>query len=161
MSTPEDAMRRISSTYGHKNRDAVNLTIDYIRNVILEEGPFQGVIGGSEGASAAATVLIDELETSRKDGRPPAMKCGIFFVAIPALRADGKGWVLSDERDQRIAVPTCHVYSEKDPIVLTSKALQNSCQSKGKTVIRHEKGHIIPHDKEQMDVRGVSQGLFD
>lgn len=160
MSTPEEAMRRVSSTYSFKNRDAVALTLDYIRNVIKEEGPFQGVIGASEGASAAATVLMNELQGSSDNGHRTAMKCGIFFVAIPAYRADGKGWILSDETSQRITAPTCHVYSEKDPLVLTSKALWNTCEPSSRTLILHEKGHTIPHEKELMaEVAKFVRGL--
>ena len=150
MSTPEEAIRRVSSTYGFKDRDAVDLTLDYIRNVIEEEGPFQGVIGASEGASAAATVLMNELYNSSENGHRTAMRCGIFFVAGPAYRADGKGWILSDETGQRITAPTCHVYSEKDPLVLLSKALINTCEPGSTTLISHEKGHTIPHEKELM-----------
>lgn len=122
MSTQEDAMRRVSSTYSFKNRDAVALTLDYIRNVI-EEGPFQGVTGASESASAAATVLIDELQNASKNGHRTVMRCGIFFVAFPAYRADDKEWILSDETSQRINASTCHVLSVKDPLVLPAKAL--------------------------------------
>lgn len=162
MSTPEEAMRKASSTYHLKNPDAVGLMLDYIRNVIEEEGPFQGVVGTSAGATAAATVLMDELQRSSEDGHRTAMRCGIFFVAIPAYRADGKGWILSDETGQRITVPTCHIYSEKDPLVLTSKALWNTCEPSSRTLILHDKGHIIPHEKELMAevakfVRGLKQ----
>ena len=162
MSTPEEAMRRVSSTYRFKNRDAVALTLDYIGNVIKEEGPFQGVIGASEGASAAATVLMNELQTSSDNGHRTAMRCGIFFVAVPAYRADGTGWILSDETGQRITAPTCHVYSEKDPLVLASKALWNTCEPSSRTLVLHEKGHTIPHEKDLMAevanfVRGLDQ----
>ena len=162
MSTPEEAMRRVSSTYSFKNRDAVALTLDYIRNVMEEEGPFQGVIGASEGASAAATVLMDELQNASKNGHRTATRCGVFFVAFPAYRADGKGWILSDETSQRINAPTCHVLSEKDPLVLPAKALWNTCDPSSRTLVLHEKGHTIPHEKEMMAqvakfVRGVNQ----
>lgn len=40
MSTQEDARRRVSSIYSFKNRDAVALALDYIRNVMKEEGSF-------------------------------------------------------------------------------------------------------------------------
>ena len=139
-------MRRVSSTYSFKSPDAVGLTLDYIRNVIKEEGPFHGVIGASEGTNAAATVLMDDLHNSSTS----TLRCGIFFVAIPAHRTDGKGWILSDETDQRITAPTCHIYSEKDPLVLTSKALWNTCEPTSRTLISHEKGHTTPHDKALM-----------
>ena len=85
MSTQEDARRRVSSIYSFKNRDAVALTLDYIRNVMEEEGPFQEVIEASEGASATATVLINELQNAFKNGYRTAIRCGICFVAFPRI----------------------------------------------------------------------------
>lgn len=161
-STPENAMRRILSMYPLGPRDSVNLTLEYVRNIIEEEGPFHGVIGASEGASAAATVLLNELQISQATGHPSAMQCGIFFVAVPALQKDGKAWFLSDDSDERITAHTCHIHGEWDPLISMSKALYNSCEPSLRKLITHQKGHVIPHEKELMAevadfVRGLSQ----
>lgn len=147
-------MRRVWTTYGPSkdHHNAAALMLEYVRNIIEEEGPFHGVIGGSEGGSAAATVLLDQLELARGAGVPATMKCGIFFVSPPALRGDGKGWVLSGgiSDDPRITVPTCHVLSDEDPLSWMSYCLSNTCQEEGKVHILHDKGHVIPHTKELM-----------
>ena len=148
-------MRRVWTDYGpsEDHHNATTLTLDYVRNVIQEEGPFHGVIGGSEGGCAAATVLLDQLDLASRAGVPAAMKCGIFFVSPPALRVDGKGWVLSeDESDdrRRITVPTCHVLSDEDPLSWMSYCLSNTCQEEGKVHVLHDKGHVIPHTEGLM-----------
>lgn len=154
LSKPEDKMRRTWMVYRplKGNLNAAAVTLDYVRNIIEEEGPFHGVIGGSEGGCAAATVLLDQLDLARTAGVPATMKCGIFFVSPPALRADGKGWYLNDEESdgRRITVPTCHVYSDEDPLAWMSHCLSNTCQEEGKTHILHDQGHVIPHTKELM-----------
>ena len=115
---PEDKAWRVWTMY-RLPKDSYNAStrmLDYVRNII-EDGPFHGVIGASEGGSAGATVLLDQLELARSPGVPATMKCGIFFLSPPALREDGKGWVLSDESDDpRITVLTCHVFSAEDPL---------------------------------------------
>ena len=83
------------------------------------------------------------------------MKCGIFFVSPPALRAAGTGWVLraddgSDDDRRLLTVPTCHVFSEADPLSWMSYCLSNTCQEEGKVHILHDKGHTIPHTEELM-----------
>ena len=91
---PEDKARRVWTMY-KPPKDSLNasaLMLDYVRNIIDEEGPFHGVIGASKGGSAAATVLLDQLELARRSASVPGtMKCGIFFVSPPALREDGTG----------------------------------------------------------------------
>lgn len=163
--SPEDAMRKMATMCRQKNPDAVALTLDYVRNIIEEDGPFDGVIGGSEGAGAAATVLVDCLRMSEKAGTPSAMKCGIFFVGAPPLEPNRPGWLLSDETDERITVATCHVLSEQDPLILPARALYNLCEPSVRRQILHERGHIIPHDRELMTkvakfVRDLDQGLI-
>ena len=151
---PEDKMRRTWTTFALFNEDynPATLMLDYTRNIIEEEGPFHGVIGSSEGGSAAATVLFDQLELAREAGVPATMKCGIFFVSSPALRADGKGCLLSDDESdpRRITVPTCHVFSDQDPLAWMAYCLSNSCQDEGKVHILHDKGHSIPHTEGLM-----------
>ena len=150
MISPEDGVRRAWGKFGGQVSDATELMVEYARNVIEDEGPFDGVIGASEGGSAAATVLIDQLELARQEGRPCSMRAGIFFVSAAPLASGGNGYFLSDETDQRITVPTCHIYSEKDLLCWMAKALQNVCQEDGKTVILHDGGHTIPHTEHLM-----------
>ena len=154
LSEPEDKVRRVWTNHG-PNKDhhnATALTLDYMRNIIEEEGPFHGVIGGSEGGCAAATVLLDQLDLARAAGVPTTMKCGIFFVSPPAMRADAQGWLLSDDESdtRRITVPTCHVFSDQDPLSWMSYCLSKTCQEEGKVHILHDKGHTIPHTEELM-----------
>ncbi|KAL8746511.1 MAG: hypothetical protein Q9190_001485 [Brigantiaea leucoxantha] len=163
MTSPEDGVRRSWEKYGARGRNTVELMLEYVRNIIEEEGPFHGVIGGSEGGSAAATTLVDQLELARKHGQPCPMQCGVFFVSTPPMREDGEGFSLVDETDRRITVPTCHIYSEQDLLCWMTKSLYNFCQEDGKTLILHEGGHTIPHTEELMVdvadfVRRIKQG---
>ena len=89
------------------------------------------------------------------------------------MRVDGKGWILSDEdygdgseesielnsnneddnenKRAMITVPTCHIFSEKDPLCWMSYSLSNTCQEDGKMHILHEEGHTIPHSEALMN----------
>ncbi|MCJ1232725.1 hypothetical protein MMC14_000678 [Varicellaria rhodocarpa] len=147
----EDVLRQTWAYFKPKNRDAVGMTINYLRNFIEEEGPFQGVIGLSEGAGAAATVLIDHLEICRARGSPSIIQCGIFLVGFHALKIDSTGWLLSDETDQRITVPTCHILSYQDPLIAFAEALWNLCDHDTlRTRVLHDRGHVVPHESEIM-----------
>ena len=148
---PHDQLRRLWREYGPQDHSNVtSVTLEYIQNIIEDEGPFHGVIGASEGGCAAATVLLDHLQRSRGVNDAATMMCGVFFISTPALQADGSGYVLWDKAERRISVPTCHIFSDSDPIAWMARYLANTCQEDGREIILHDKGHVIPHTKEMM-----------
>lgn len=166
MASPEEGVKK--AWYGPlaRDRNVADLMLEYARNVIEEEGPFHGVIGSSEGGGAAATVLFEQLERARESGQPCTMQCGIFFVSTPPFWPDGKTLLLCDDGDDRITVPTCHIFSETDQLGYMSRACANVCQDKGKTFVLHEGGHTIPHTEKLMVdvaefVRRVNKGTID
>ena len=152
--TPEEALRGLYSQSSRADHDHLaedlELTMEYIRNFIEEEGPFQGVIGASQGASIAATVLLEDLEASRRKNVRSAFKCGLFLVGFPVLKMDGTGFVLSDESDRRITVPTCHLIGKYDPFWGAAEALRKTCDPSSAVTIEHDKHHIIPQSPELM-----------
>ena len=90
--------------------------IEDLMEEITSQGPFDGVMGFSEGGIVAATLLLEDAR------RPFArFKCGIFFSAAPPLDPDGirAGIVrcLDPDKDGvSLHVPTAHIYSrEKGP----------------------------------------------
>lgn len=131
--------------------DGKGICMDYIRNFIQEEGPFHGVIGTSQGATVAAMVLLDDLDVSRKENRASMFECGVFFVGFPPISLEhSSGYVLSDESDTRITIPTCHVIGGEDIWDFGAVALKNVCDPQSTTVVTHEKGHVVPHTVEAM-----------
>ena len=146
---PEAALRTVLNLVT-TNRETVSMSHDYMQQVLDQEGPFHGVIGASEGASAAASVLMRDLDTCRKTNRKSSLKCGIFMVGFPAINDLGQ-WVLSDDgSDQRITVPTCHIIGDQDPVACAGIALMNTCDPDSRVLISHERGHCIPHEAEIM-----------
>lgn len=129
--------------------DTVEMFLEYVSNVMEEEGPFDGVIGASEGAGAAATILLYDQELCRERGTKSKLKCGLFFVGFPPFRPDAK-FHLADQSKVRIEAPTCHVIGQKDPLAPISKALWNVCDERTRLLVDHDKGHIIPHEPKIM-----------
>lgn len=78
---------------------------------VTSQGPFDGVMGFSEGGIVAATLLLE-------DARRPfaGFKCGIFFSAAPpldpdAIRAGAVRCMDPDTDGVALDVPTAHIYS--------------------------------------------------
>jgi hypothetical protein len=109
LETPEMTMRELM-TYGvAKTDDSARETLNYLYEIMEKEGPFDGIIGYSEGATIAGTLLLHEQMREKNEGRIPVLKCALFFGGWPPMRPTLDGIVLADESDLMIDVPTVHI----------------------------------------------------
>lgn len=90
----------------HRSTDRA---IKYLTEVMAKHGPFDGIIGYSEGATVAATMLLHEQRLFRKVGLEPMFKYAIFFAGWPPVDPITHHLVLSDENEDRIDIPTLHI----------------------------------------------------
>ncbi|KAK7744286.1 hypothetical protein SLS62_010313 [Diatrype stigma] len=102
-------------------------SIQYLFDIMEKEGPFEGIIGYSEGATVAGTLLLAEQMRAEKLGREPMFKCAIFFAGWPPLDPTTYAMVLSDESDLMINIHTCHINTAY--------------------LFDHGKGHTLPREK--------------
>lgn len=98
------------STMGsvHSN-DSAREALDYLYQIMEKEGPFDGIIGYSEGATIAATLILHEQMRLETEGREPMFKCALFFAGWPPMNPELDRIVLADESDLTITIPSCHV----------------------------------------------------
>jgi hypothetical protein len=109
LETPELTMRELM-TYGvAKTDDSAKETLEYLYQLLETEGPFDGIVGYSEGATIAGTLLLHEQMREKEEGRIPMLKCALFFGGWPPMTPTLDGLVLADESDLMIEVPTTHI----------------------------------------------------
>lgn len=109
LETPEMTMRELM-TYGvAKTDDSARKTLEYLYEVMEKDGPFDGIVGYSEGATIAGTLLLHEQKREREEGRLPMLRCALFFGGWPPMLPTLEGIVLADESDLMIDIPTCHI----------------------------------------------------
>ena len=103
----EDVMRELIG-----DRDVVWLNfkevMDYLYDTLEMDPEIQGIIGYSDGAAIAATLILDEEKRRRETGRPRQIKCAMFVTGWPPMHPED-GVLLADECDVFIDVPTVHV----------------------------------------------------
>ncbi|KAF2008795.1 hypothetical protein BU24DRAFT_359747 [Aaosphaeria arxii CBS 175.79] len=147
--SPEDTLR-LFNPLGSSEGLAVTATeaLNYLRDIIDKEGPFDGVIGYSEGALIAGTMILKEKEMRERGGYSNSIKLAMFFGGWPPLKPDLQGFMLSDETDLTLPVASCHVIGSLDPYLDGSMALFNVCDSDRAFLFDHAKGHTIPRDKD-------------
>lgn len=154
-----------------------------IAKCIKEEGPFDGVMGFSQGATAAAMVAsllegqrrVDGFGKAEKEGGipyPGAFKNGTGFVQQPlkfavvysGFRAPGKRY--EGFYEPRIQTPVLHFLGQVDAVVeeKRSRALVEVCEHGEKNVVMHPGGHFVPSQRPWLDacvafVKGCVEGL--
>jgi predicted esterase len=125
--------------------ESVLTAINDLSEYIAEEGPFDGVLGFSQGASLAAMIIV-----RARHSNPPPFQFAIFFCAgLPYCeKALGAGELkflkAEDTGGSVIHVPTANIFGAKDPDVSYGKALVELCQPWGRVVLDHGAGHEIP-----------------
>lgn len=115
--TPEDTMRELFKEGVASSVLSTKRAIEFLLDIMEKEGPFEGIIGYSEGATVAGTLLLAEQELFEKTGRQQMIKCAIFFAGWPPLDPRTFSMVLSDESDTMINIHTCHISKLDNMIV--------------------------------------------
>ena len=148
--TAEDTLRELLSE-DEETHEYLKLNIesafDDLFRTLDELGPFDGVVGYSEGATVAATLILEEKRRFEEEGRPRQLKCGVFFAGWPPLKAGG-GIILADVDGEVIDVPTCHIIGARDPYLHGAMALYNVSNADQARLFDHGKGHTLPRDRK-------------
>lgn len=138
--SPEEFCRTLMHMCGGepKPQIATSLVQSFATNSDL--GPFDGLLGFSEGASVAATIALEQERVSTRQ----RFKCAVFICGSPPLRERGAEPYLADECGQCIKIPTLHIVGANDPGMRAGLALFNLCTNESATLYDHGQGHEIP-----------------
>jgi len=151
---PEDILRQLMPEGTGGVRRGMRIALDALYKTMDEFGPFDGICGYSEGATMAATLILDEQRRLTEEGRTPQIKCAIFFAGWPPVLPNSSQIVLWDEVDTVIDIPTCHIVGAGDPYLPGAMALYNVCEPDFAHLFDHGKGHTIPRDARTLKELG-------
>lgn len=133
--------------------DQFRRTYQDLRDFFQAHGPFFGLMGFSEGASVAATVLIQDM---RQHGGSLGIKCGIFFCGVPPLdlglergsNSGNCGEIRPFEETVDgvlLRLPTAHVWSRSGDVHPgMGQGLVALCEKGVREEVPHDLGHDIP-----------------
>ncbi|KAF4470999.1 ef-hand calcium-binding domain-containing [Fusarium albosuccineum] len=148
--TPEDTIRRLLGEEEMFTAKAVHAALDRLHEIIDQDPEIDGILGYSEGATTAATLVLEERRRFEEEGIPRRIKAAIFFAGWPPVRLHADNRVqclLADECEDIIDVPTCHVVGCNDPYIQGAMALYGMCNEDTAVLFDHGKGHTVPRDK--------------
>lgn len=128
---------------------------------ISANGPFDGLMGFSEGATLAASLMAEDHRRTFA-----GFKCAILFCAtdmcrladleldVPKIMAFGK-----DTNLVLVDVPTAHIWSSCDEFIDSTKPehVASLCNSVTRAVYIHDLGHDVPGSLSDRHVKDVVQ----
>ena len=125
---------------------------EYLTEIVEEEGPFEGILGFSQGAEVAASLLFYQ-------GQDITFKFGVFIgggqpfdVSALATGKDSKPVKMRAEtHSARIQIPTAHVIGRSDAYREFSKGVVALCNPREAKVYDHKGAHIVPRGQEAME----------
>lgn len=136
---------------------SVDDALDYLDDLVAEEGPFDGVLGFSEGASLATAYL---LRLAHRDQLHSTFRFSLLFASggfdmsylqqtprqqggsASSLRAPGMG--TSEGWFRKLDIPTLHVIGDADELREKSSKMVQLWQAGSAIVVDHPDGHVIP-----------------
>ncbi|KAF5862323.1 hypothetical protein ETB97_011847 [Aspergillus alliaceus] len=136
--------------------DSISITDAYhaLYEVVEDEGPFDGVLGFSQGGSLAHAFQVQHL--IHHPLKEPLFRCAIYLNSPMPLFVDDDGSVVYDMSvvGSPLKVPSLHVVSERDPNYEHCTRLCDCYDPAYASVIRHAYGHAIPKDTRTVTVVG-------
>ena len=125
---------------------------EYLSEIIEEDGPFEGVLGFSQGAEIAASLLFYQ-------GTNVTFKFAVFIggtqpydvVALASGKDSKPVKMHADTHSARIDIPTAHVIGRGDAYRESSKAILGMCNSREAKVYDHKGAHVVPRGQEAME----------
>ncbi|KAK7731779.1 hypothetical protein SLS53_008600 [Cytospora paraplurivora] len=145
---PEETMRALFGENPSCLATSVQSAIQRLLDIIDNDPEIDGILGYSEGATTASTLILEERRRAQLNGRPRRIKRAIFFAGWPpmAISGDNVQVLLADQGLDVIDIPTLHIIGCSDPYVLGAIALYNMCDQNAAEMFDHGKGHTVPRD---------------
>ncbi|KJH47300.1 serine hydrolase [Dictyocaulus viviparus] len=118
-------------------------SVSFICKYVCDYGPFDGILGFSQGASMAHLLLVMEKRGEIHLG----IRFAILFSGFLSLSS-----VHSRYTSITCDIPTLHIYGTGDQIVLSTVSEKLMTMFSDNTVIVHKGGHYIPSLTEYKNV---------
>ncbi|KAI7862808.1 serine hydrolase-domain-containing protein [Spinellus fusiger] len=124
-----------SGKYNHGSE----ATMTCLTQILLEEGPFDGVMGFSQGAAVGSLLQLLLVHSTlpefiAKDIAHPPFR---FVIVLSGYKDDHKGAIHHVYKSPKLPSPSLHIIGETDTVVLEEASLALSHQFINPTLFRH------------------------
>ncbi|KAK0118210.1 hypothetical protein ONS95_012514 [Cadophora gregata] len=120
--------------------------VHFVQEVVEEDGPFDCVIGFSQGASVAAAYIAHCEKDPTVLDLPFRMAVFICAALIPPELAAKSELAKSIQSFGNISVPTVSIVGQRDLCYNQSVALATTCKNTTSQLVFFDGGHHVPKD---------------
>ncbi|EGG25155.1 DUF341 family protein [Cavenderia fasciculata] len=139
-------------------------TLDYLKNIFIKKGPFDGIIGFSQGAILSSLIssissLNQESDNYFTGYKEISIKFSLLFSGFQSRATVHQSLYPSNDNESnqgsyplsKIATPSLHVWGKADELVSASNCESLSLQFSEPHIYIHEQGHLIPLSKKDIE----------
>eukprot|EP00966_Prymnesium_polylepis_P080434 1863636-Prymnesium_polylepis.1 len=112
-----------------------------LERTIREDGPYDGLLGFSQGAILITLLTATRLRSAGEGGEPPDWRCNALCAGMP-VRANDYLHLF----EAPLAFPSCLALGTADPFYPWASRLSSAYTDPD--VIEFDEGHRFPHSKE-------------
>jgi len=120
--------------------ESVKQALDFVQDIIEEDGPFDGIMGFSQGAALALALLLLYAAEHPLDPAYAICKWVIFFSCVGIDREQNQL-----DHGSLLSIPSLHILDQSDSLLGTGGS-NVACEPGSAKFIFHERGHTIPRD---------------
>lgn len=122
---------------------------EHINREVAEKGPFDAVMGFSQGAALAAAILVHHTKTNPTS--PPPFRAAVFLCGGSPWESSGLEYVTPKQDEFPITIPTAHIVGKLDPLYPESMQLFHLCEPANAAFYDHGSKHMVPFDQKNTD----------
>jgi hypothetical protein len=149
-------------------KDSVQEAYQLLYDVLSEDGPFDGILGFSHGATLAMMFLTQHVEKNPLESPWSLVGCAVFIAGPSPLAGDGRRMTAREGEGggKVLGIPTVHVVGREDELYEDALKMYGLCEEESKVLVEHEKGHVIPRDGETVGrmaraIRGLRRKMVN
>ncbi|KAJ5372915.1 Serine hydrolase FSH [Penicillium concentricum] len=140
--------------YNHYNRgsspgSSIHEAFDHTKNFIAKEGPFDAVIGFSQGAALAASLLIHQ--SKNYPAEPSLFRAAVFICGAAPWDSTGLQHILPQPNTYPISIPTANIVGKADALFPEGIRLFELCEPAKATFYDHGSKHMVPFDMKNTE----------
>ncbi|CAB4252914.1 similar to Saccharomyces cerevisiae YOR280C FSH3 Putative serine hydrolase [Maudiozyma barnettii] len=138
-------LRKTSGPQALMNYEIQQSTFDYLHDYIVENGPFDGVIGFSQGAGLGGYIVQDIRNIlNLTEEQQPDLK---FFISFSGFKLIPD--IYQEPYTLNHAPSSLHVIGEMDAVVSEERTMQlfNEWADDKRVLLKHAGSHFIPNSK--------------
>lgn len=121
---------------------SMDRSFEVIRESCIKDGPYEGIIGFSQGAGVAG-LLCNWFKTASIPNQGP-LKFVVFYSGFTSLLESHQVYYGTP-----ITTPTLHILGTLDTVVAEERSLSlyEKCAEDSRQILRHPGGHFVPNSK--------------